>query len=302
MKEIKVQWHPGFVAAMDLELSANRGDLVYEKEYNLNTKPLEIDLLVIKKESHVQISNEIGRIFRGHNIMEYKSPDDHLDVDTFYKAGAYASLYKSYGKTVDERKAEDITVSMVREVRPRGLFKYFKEHGIEIGNPYHGIYYVLDGVLFPTQIIVTGELDGQNHTWLKALSDKLKKEEMKNLLDRIDALTGSFERGLADAVLEVSVRANQEIAEELKGDEHMCQALLEIMEPEINKIAEEEAKKAAKEAAKEAEKEAAKEATETAIRMVKAGRLSVEEIKEFFPRLSAEQIKQIGKKLSNGQN
>ena len=71
MKEIKVQWHPGFVAAMDLELSANRGDLVYEKEYNLNTKPLEIDLLVIKKESHVQISNEIGRIFRGHNIMEY---------------------------------------------------------------------------------------------------------------------------------------------------------------------------------------------------------------------------------------
>lgn len=283
MKEIKVQWHPGFVAAMDLELSANRGDLVYEKEYNLNTKPLEIDLLVIKKESHVQISNEIGRIFRGHNIMEYKSPDDHLDVDTFYKAGAYASLYKSYGKTVDERKAEDITVSMVREVRPRGLFKYLKEHGIEIGNPYHGIYYVLDGVLFPTQIIVTGELDGQNHTWLKALSDKLKKEEMKNLLDRIDALTGSFERGLADAVLEVSVRANQEIAEELKGDEHMCQALLEIMEPEINKIAEEAAKEAAK---------------ETAIRMVKAGKLSVDEIKEFFPKLSAEQIKQIGKEFN----
>ena len=40
-------------------------------EYNLNTKPLEIDLLVIKKESHVQIENEIGCLFRGHNIMEY---------------------------------------------------------------------------------------------------------------------------------------------------------------------------------------------------------------------------------------
>lgn len=43
---------PGFVAAIDLELSANRKDLIYEKEYNLNTKPLEIDLLVIKKERH----------------------------------------------------------------------------------------------------------------------------------------------------------------------------------------------------------------------------------------------------------
>ena len=288
MKEIKVQWHPGFVAAIDLELGANRGDLIYEKEYNLNTKPLEIDLLVIKKERHVQISNEIGRIFRGHNIMEYKSPDDHLDVDTFYKAGAYASLYKSYGKTVDERKAEDITVSLVREVRPEGLFKYFKGHGIRIENPYHGIYYVLDEVLFPTQIIVTDELEGGNHTWLKSLSGKLKKEEMKNLLEQIDTLTETFERGLADAVLEVSVRANQEVAEELKGDEHMCQALLEIMEPEINKIAEEVAKEAA-----------IKEAKENAMNMLKSGKFAVEEIKEYIPRLSVEEIKAIAKGLAS---
>ena len=56
----KIQWHPAFAAAMDLELIQNRNDLIYEKEYNLNTKPLEIDLLVIKKESSVHIANEIG--------------------------------------------------------------------------------------------------------------------------------------------------------------------------------------------------------------------------------------------------
>lgn len=66
MEEIKIQWHPGFVAAMDLEFGENRKDLIYEKEYNLNTKPLEIDLLVIKKDSDVQIVNEIGKLFRGH--------------------------------------------------------------------------------------------------------------------------------------------------------------------------------------------------------------------------------------------
>lgn len=97
MKDTKVQWHPGFVAAMNLELAQNREALVFEKEYNLNTKPLEIDLLVIKKEHSFLIANEIGRLFKGHNIIEYKSPEDHLDIDTFYKAGAYASLYKSYG-------------------------------------------------------------------------------------------------------------------------------------------------------------------------------------------------------------
>ena len=59
MKETKIQWHPGFVAAMNLEFARNRQGLIFEKEYNLNTKPLEIDLLVIKKEASVRIQNEI---------------------------------------------------------------------------------------------------------------------------------------------------------------------------------------------------------------------------------------------------
>lgn len=36
-----------------LELCENRTDLVYEREYNLNMKPLEIDLLVIKKDKNL---------------------------------------------------------------------------------------------------------------------------------------------------------------------------------------------------------------------------------------------------------
>lgn len=86
MKDTKIQWHPGFVADMNLEFEENRMDLVYEKEYNLNTKPLEIDLLVIKKDPDVVLVNEIGKLFRGYNIVEYKSPLDGLDIDSFYKA------------------------------------------------------------------------------------------------------------------------------------------------------------------------------------------------------------------------
>lgn len=291
MNEIKIQWHPGFVAAINLELAENRDDLIYEKEYNLNTKPLEIDLLVIKKDKDVQIANEIGRMFKGHNILEYRSPEDRMDIDSFYKAGAYASLYKAYGETVDERKAEDITVSLVREAKPDGLFRYFREHKVEVSNPYPGIYYVLDGVLFFTQVIVTRELNGKNHGWLKSLSDKLKKEEMEALLKRARSLSGKLERELADAVLEVSVKANREIVEELKGDEAMCQALLEIMEPEINKIV-----GLAKE---EADQKAKKEAEETAAKLIQSQKFSFEEIHQCVPRLSIENIQKIAAKLAN---
>lgn len=236
MSEIKIQWHPGFVAAINLELEENRADLIYEKEYNLNTKPLEIDLLVIKKDSNVQIVNEIGKLFRGHNIVEYKSPDDHLDIDSFYKAGAYGCLYKASGESVDKRPADDITISIVRDAKPEGLFRYFEEHHIKVTNPYVGIYYILDAVLFPTQIVVGRELNQKNHTWIKALSNKVQKQEMRELLERVYSLTEKFDKELADSVLEVSIRANKQIVGELRGDDSMCQALLEIMEPEINEI------------------------------------------------------------------
>ena len=233
MKDRKVQWHPGFVAAMNLEFAEDRERLVFEKEYNLNTKPLEIDLLVIKKEAAVKIANEIGRLFRGHNIMEYKSPEDGLDIDAFYKAGAYAALYKSYGKTTDAVKADDVTVSLVREARPEGIFRYFSAHDYTVSNPYHGIYYVEGGVLFPTQIVVTGELEEASHIWLGALSERMEKQGMIRLLENVGRLSGKADKEFADSVLEVSIGANRHVIKELMGDDGMCQALMEIMEPEL---------------------------------------------------------------------
>lgn len=165
-----------------MEFEENRSDLVYEKEYNLNMKPLEIDLLVIKKDPNVQIVNEIGKIFRGHNIIEYKSPNDEFDVDTFYKASAYGCLYKVAGETVNERTAE----------------------------------YIMGSVLFPTQIIVGKELKQTSHAWLKALSDKMQKQEMRELLERIGGLSRKYDKELADSVLEVSIRANKQIIEEMR--------------------------------------------------------------------------------------
>lgn len=233
MEDTKIQWHPGFVAAMNLELRENRDSLVFQKEYNLNTKPLEVDLLVIRKDALIKIENEIGSFFRGHNIMEYKSPEDSLNIDVFYKATAYAALYKSYGEAVDERKADDITVTLVREGKPEGLFKYLESHGHILFQPYEGIYYVKGHVLFPTQIVVTKELNQEAHAWLGALSGKVGKEAAKRLLERIRGLTEKEEKEMADSVLRVMLKANGQIVEEWKGDADMFEALMEIVEPQI---------------------------------------------------------------------
>lgn len=233
MKETKIQWHSAFVSAMNLDLGPDRDDLIFEKEYNLNTKPLEIDLLVIKKAGFVQIASEIGKLFKGHNIMEYKSPEDHLDIDTFYKTLAYACLYKSYGKTVDAVKAEDITISILREAKPIELFRYLEGHGCKVTKVYGGVYYVEGKTWFPTQIVVTGELNQEAHIWLKGLSGNLEKSDIQKMMDERKHMTEKADRELVDSVLEVSISANRKIVEELIGDESMYEALMEIMEPRI---------------------------------------------------------------------
>ena len=65
-------------------------------------KPMQVDVLIIKKNSKKTIKKNIGQIFRKYNIVEYKSPDDYLNVDDFYKVHGYACFYKSDTKKVNE--------------------------------------------------------------------------------------------------------------------------------------------------------------------------------------------------------
>ena len=61
--------------------------------------------------------------------------------------------------------------------------------------------------------------------------------------------------------------------------------------------AKEAAEEAAKKAAQEATKKATKEAKENAIKMIKAGKLSIEDIPQFFTSLTPEDIKEIENEL-----
>ena len=84
-----LQWHPAFFAEIQIELQEDAEHLIFENEHQLGTKPKEIDVLIIKKDKGRVIRKNIGRIFRQHNIVEYKSPLDYLSIDDFYKVYGY---------------------------------------------------------------------------------------------------------------------------------------------------------------------------------------------------------------------
>ena len=87
--------------------------------------------------------------------------------------------------------------------------------------------------MFPTQIIVTGELDKKYHKWLGALSGQLQKDNIQELLDSGNHMTQKTDLELADSILEVCIGANRQVIEELLEDDIMYEVLMEIMEPKI---------------------------------------------------------------------
>jgi hypothetical protein len=90
-------------------------------------------------------------------------------------------------------------------------FQYFKEHDISLEQTYQGIYYVEQKVWFPTQIIVTSELNKKNHLWLSALTMNLQMQDLRALLEASEKLNGKYDKTLVESVLQISVTANEDL-------------------------------------------------------------------------------------------
>lgn len=233
--ENRTQWHPAFCDSMELELAENKKGLTYDREHNLSSEPLRIDLLIIKKDSNEVIKNEIGTFFLGHNIVEYKSPDDQVNIDTFYKVLSYACFYKSDTGAVDEILDTDITITLIREQKPEKLLGQLCQK-YKVTNKGKGIYHIA-GMLFPMQIIVTKQLEESLHVWLKALTRSMDLAQAEKLLESYDRLCDDEERAKAKTVVNLVSDVNSSVFEQIvSGGKSMSEALKEMILPELGEL------------------------------------------------------------------
>lgn len=222
------QWHPAFYAAIQIELEQDADNLIFENEHQLGTKPMEIDVLIIKKNTGRPLQKNIGRMFRRYNIMEYKSPDDYLSIDDFYKVYGYACFYKADTPGVNSVKVEELTITFACSHYPREMIKHLKEHGCEIQEQEPGIYYITGGIL-PMQLLLLPKLSEQDNLWLRNLTDKLTSAApMEKLLKQYEENKGKI---LYQSVMNLIIQANKKIFLEVKN---MCEALEELMKDELD--------------------------------------------------------------------
>jgi len=247
-------WHPAFFAGIQIELEEDADNLVFENEHQLGTKPMEIDVLIIKKETDRPVKKNIGRIFKKHNIIEYKSPDDSLNVDDFYKVYGYTCFYKADARYVNSIPAEELTITFVAEKYPRKLIEHLKNvKKYRVEEKEKGIYYVY-GDLIPIQILITKKLSAEENLWLKSLTNKLNETAAAEKL--IENYMDHKESSLHRSMIETIMRANQKLFQEVNG---MSDIFMEIVQEKFDRKLKEEVDKAVEEAVEEATDKAVKE-------------------------------------------
>ena len=226
-KTEKLQWHPAFYAELQIELEEESENLIFENEHQLGTKPKEIDVLIIKKNKDISIQKNIGKIFRKYNIIEYKSPEDSLGINDFYRVFGYTYFYKADTKEEESIRIEYITISFVCKRYPYKLIKYLVKRGKLIEKADEGILYI-KGWEMPVQLIVTSRLSEKKNFWLKNLTDDLRN---KKTVDKMLEEYGKHRNNIYyKSVMDIIVRANGSMFKEECG---MCDAMMEILKDRI---------------------------------------------------------------------
>ena len=203
-EEKKHQYHPQFANSLHLELRENKNDLEFNEECVLNTGPLSIDLLIIKKSNDAVIKSGLGALFKKENIWEYKSPGDKLNYKTFNKGLAYLHLY--IATSTDNLSISDITVTYLRHTKPVRLFKKLEESGYQITAFEPGIYHIKMPGQPDIQIIVSKELDDK-YEWIKVLNDNVTHDTIKKLVlenDKLEETDQDYASKIIDFVWQIN--------------------------------------------------------------------------------------------------
>ena len=75
-----------------------------------------MDELIIKVAENEVIHKNIGRIFKRYNVIEYKSPDDNLTINDFYKVYGYCCFYQSDTDKVCEIPPQELTITFIQSL------------------------------------------------------------------------------------------------------------------------------------------------------------------------------------------
>jgi len=234
-------WHAGFEALLRIETHKYENKVHIRTEEEIGVVPPRTDFVVLVEDEQVEFEKEIFKIFRKVNILEYKNPHDSLNERVIRKVCGYANLYIGTAEHEGERPAGQMIVSIFREVKNPELFREMEERGTLVQSDTPGIYYVRGITDLPFQIVITGELRGEEYAAYRALTDKADAIDVERIIEEIGKESDDKVREHYSVLIRLVLEKNPRFVEMIRRDSAMEDVLMEIVKDKVDeKVSEKE--------------------------------------------------------------
>ncbi len=227
-------WHAGFEALLRIETYKYADHVHISTEEEIGEVSPRTNFVILVEDKKVKWEKAIFRIFRKINILEYKNPYDALNRRVLRKVCGYANLYIGVAEHKEDRPEDQVTISIFRAVKNPELFKEMEEDGTLVSDEVPGIYHVKGYTNLPFQIIITGELEGEEYAAYRVLTDRADEADVERIIAGIGHEKDDALREHYRVLLQLVIEKNPQFIEMMRRDEAMEDVLMEIVKDKID--------------------------------------------------------------------
>ena len=201
-------------------------------EFVLGVEPPRADFLILTEDEVLDLGLDVFKIFRRHNIIEFKNPTDTLDERVLCKVIGYGNMYISQAKHKGDISLDQVTLSIFREAHPYELFEELGDKVKPDGTK--GIYHISGLTLLPLQIVVTKELVGEEYAEFRGISAKPDKADIIKIISDAKNQKEYFIQQQYRAYLDMTAKIDGNLINEIRRDKDMTNAWMDIFKSEID--------------------------------------------------------------------
>ena len=243
LKELRAtprsDWHAGFEALLKIETFRYEDKVRIRVEEEIGVMPPRTDFIILVEDERVEFEKEIFKLFRRYNIIEYKNPNDSLNERIIRKVCGYANLLIGSAEHEGDVPPDQVTLSIFRAVKNPELFEQMENNGTLKRNEISGIYNVTGLTDIPFQIVITGELKGEEYASFRALREKADETDVEHIVKKAENEVDESILSNYGILLNLIVAKNPRFFSFVKGEMDMKEVLMEMVKDRVEEKANE---------------------------------------------------------------
>ena len=238
-------WHREFERIIRGDARPYGKDVDIRIEEELGIDPPRVDYLILDDKKRLMAHTKaIYRIFRQHNVVEYKNPNDSLNMRVISKIIGYGNFYIGLAKHEGDRPRNEVTLSLYRDKANKELFDEMIKNGTLVKTDIPGIYNVQKLTELPFQIVIGSELEGDEHAEFRLLTDHAKENDVRIVAEKLENSTDTQVQEDGKKLFEfiesrtpgITRTVLNKLDEKEGGHEKLASILMDVLKPEIDVV------------------------------------------------------------------